>query len=160
MRKTTEKLLLLSSFLMSMHLSAQESVNGSGGEASGSGGTVSYSIGQVVFQTQSGTNYNEVQGVQQPYEISVVTDISRPVEINLVCKVYPNPSTNYLHLEIEEVKEELTYVLYSIDGRVLKNAIITEQLSELSMRDYAPSTYLLEVKQAGKRIQTFKIIKN
>jgi hypothetical protein len=46
-------------------LSAQESVNGSGGDATGTGGTSSYSIGQVVYTTATGTNGSVAQGVQQ-----------------------------------------------------------------------------------------------
>ena len=37
-------------------LKAQETTDASGGEASGSGGTVSYSVGQIVYTTSSGTN--------------------------------------------------------------------------------------------------------
>ncbi len=34
---------------------AQESVNATGGDATGSGGTVAYSVGQVVYTTNTGT---------------------------------------------------------------------------------------------------------
>jgi len=51
-------------------LQAQESVNAAGGNASGSGGTVSYTVGQVVYTTKTGTNGSVAEGVQQAYEIS------------------------------------------------------------------------------------------
>lgn len=50
-------------------LQAQESVNATGGNASGSGGSASYSVGQVVYTTNTGTNGTVAQGVQQPFEI-------------------------------------------------------------------------------------------
>ncbi len=53
-------------------LQAQTSVNATGGNASGSGGSASYSVGQVVYTTHTGTNGSVAQGVQQPFEISVV----------------------------------------------------------------------------------------
>ena len=56
-------------------LQAQTSVNAIGGDATGSGGSVSYSVGQVVYTTNKGTNGSVVEGVQQPYEILVVTAI-------------------------------------------------------------------------------------
>ncbi|MGC8754863.1 MAG: hypothetical protein ACP5QJ_07625, partial [Thermosulfidibacteraceae bacterium] len=56
-------------------LQAQESVNATGGNASGNGGTVAYSVGQVVYTTNTGTNGSVAQGVQQPFEISVVSGI-------------------------------------------------------------------------------------
>ena len=46
---------------------SQESINASGSEATGSGGTVSYSVGQVFYSSQTGTNGNTLsEGVQQP----------------------------------------------------------------------------------------------
>ena len=50
-------------------LQAQESPTAAGGEATGSGGTASYSIGQVVYTTNTGTNGSVAQGVQQPFVI-------------------------------------------------------------------------------------------
>ena len=47
-------------------LQAQESVNATGGDASGSGGSVSYSVGQITYQTHTGINGSVAEGVQQP----------------------------------------------------------------------------------------------
>ncbi|RLD56213.1 MAG: T9SS C-terminal target domain-containing protein, partial [Bacteroidetes bacterium] len=71
-------------FLGLSNLQAQEVIPATGGEASGSGGSASYTVGQVVYTTNTGTNGNSVsQGVQQPYEISVVTGIAEAKDINL-----------------------------------------------------------------------------
>ena len=83
-------------------LQAQTSVNATGGNASGSGGSASYSVGQVVFTTNTGTSGSVVQGIQQPYEISVVTGIEQAKGINLELSVYPNPTTDYLTLEVKD----------------------------------------------------------
>ncbi|MDD2634269.1 MAG: hypothetical protein PHW82_02085 [Bacteroidales bacterium] len=47
-------------------LQAQESVNTTGGNALGSGGSVSYSAGQVIYTNNTGTSGSVAQGVQQP----------------------------------------------------------------------------------------------
>ncbi|MGI6479934.1 MAG: hypothetical protein ACOX0M_10915 [Salinivirgaceae bacterium] len=83
-------------------LQAQTSVNATGGDASGSGGSVSYSVGQVAYQTHTGTSGSVSEGVQQPFEISVVTGIEEAKGINLSVSAYPNPTTDYLTLEVEE----------------------------------------------------------
>lgn len=64
-------------------LQAQTSVNVTGGNASGSGGSASYSVGQFVYQTHTGTSGSVSEGVQQPYEISVVTGLEEAKGINL-----------------------------------------------------------------------------
>jgi zinc transporter ZupT len=56
-----------------MILQAQETIPATGGNVVGSGGSVSHTVGQLLYNTVSGTNGTVAQGVQQPYEISVVT---------------------------------------------------------------------------------------
>lgn len=80
---------------------AQSSVNATGGNASGDGGSASYSVGQVVYTANTGTNGSVAQGVQQPYEISVVTGIEEAHDIKLSVSVYPNPATDYLTLKAD-----------------------------------------------------------
>jgi hypothetical protein len=75
-------------------LHAQESVNTAGGNASGSGGSVSYSVGQIVYTTNTGDNGTVAQGVQQAYEISAVTGIEEANNISLIVSAYPNPTTD------------------------------------------------------------------
>ncbi|WP_228479065.1 hypothetical protein [Flavobacterium soyangense] len=48
---------------------SQESVTASGGNATGTGGSSSYSIGQITYTSQTGSGGNITLGVQQPYEI-------------------------------------------------------------------------------------------
>ena len=75
-------------------LQAQQAVVASGGTATGSG-TVSYSIGQVVYTTNSNSG-SVAQGVQQPYEISVLTGVKDAKDITLEFVVYPNPDDKKL----------------------------------------------------------------
>ncbi|MEN8230679.1 MAG: T9SS C-terminal target domain-containing protein, partial [Bacteroidota bacterium] len=85
-------------------LQAQEAIPATGGNASGSGGSVSYTVGQVTYQTHSGTSGSIAEGVQQPYEIWVVTDIEEAAGINLSVNAYPNPVTDHLILTVEDLK--------------------------------------------------------
>ena len=50
-------------------IQAQQTTVAAGGDASGIGGTFSYSIGQVVYTYIYGSDVLVAQGVQQPYEI-------------------------------------------------------------------------------------------
>lgn len=86
---------------------AQETPIASGGDATGSGGTVSYAVGQIVYATDTATTGSVAKGVQQPFEISVVTGINE-LGITLGVSVYPNPTTTFLHLQIESEKLKLS----------------------------------------------------
>lgn len=142
-------------------LQAQTSTNATGGNASGGGGTVSYSVGQVVYTTNSGVNGSGAHGVQQPFEISIVTGIEEAKEINLLVSAHPNPTTDYLTLGISEFDtSNLSYQLYDMNGRLLQNEKITGNQTRIAMSNLVPATYFVKVLHNQNEIKTFKIIKN
>jgi hypothetical protein len=141
-------------------LQAQESINTTGGDASGSGGSVSYSVGQVAYQTYTGTNGSVAQGVQQPYEFSVLTAIEEAKGINLSVSAYPNPASDFLVLEIKDIElSDLSYRLYNTKGNYIQNEKITGSLTNIDMSNLMPAIYFVKVIQNKKDIKTFKIIK-
>jgi hypothetical protein len=142
-------------------LQAQESINATGGNASGSVGSASYSVGQVAYQTQTDTNGSVAEGVQQPFEISVVSGIEESVGISLTVSAYPNPTTEYLQLNVDsEDLKDLSFQLYDINGKVLKIDKITGNQTSISMSNLLPATYLLRILQGKNEVKTFKVIKN
>ena len=140
---------------------AQEAISATGGNASGSGGSVSYSIGQVAYQTHTGTGGSVTEGVQQPYEILVVTGIEEGLGINLSVLAYPNPTTDFLNLKIENYgNTNLSYQLFEMNGKRLKTEKITGNETSITMNNLVPATYFLKVIEGNKEIKTFRIIKN
>jgi hypothetical protein len=142
-------------------LQAQTSVNATGGSASGSGGSVSYSVGQVVYTTNTGTSGSVAQGVQQPYEISIVMAIEEAKGINLSVTAYPNPTTDYFTLEVKDFElSNLNFQLYDTQGKLIQNENITGNQTSIVMSNLVPATYFVKVIQGNKEVKTFKIIKN
>lgn len=141
-------------------LQAQESINATGGNASGSGGSVSYSVGQVVYQTNTGTSRSVAEGVQQPYEISVVTGIEEAKGISLSVSAYPNPTTDNLTLVVEDFElSSLYFQLFDMNGKLLQNKEITGTRSSIVMTHFVSATYLVKIIQGSKQVKTFNIIK-
>jgi hypothetical protein len=139
-------------------LHAQDSSTASGGDATGAGGTASYSLGQVVYTTNTGTNGSMSQGVQQPYEISTTVGINETA-INLGLSVYPNPTTNYLTLKVED-NSNLSYQLYDLQGKELENKKVVSNPTIVKMEGLPKAIYFLHVTKNNKSVKTFKIIKN
>jgi hypothetical protein len=157
--KLSAMLLLLSGIGLS-GLQAQEAIHATGGDASGSGGSASYSVGQLVYTTNTGTNGSVAQGVQQPYEISVVTAIEDAKEINLSVTAYPNPTAGYLTLSIDGFDiSNLSYQLYDMQGGLLQNEKIAGKQTSIAMSHLMPATYFVKVMDNNKELKTFKIIK-
>ena len=140
---------------------AQEAIPATGGTASGSGGSVSYTLGQVLYTTNTGTTGSVAEGVQQPYEISVVVGIEQAKNIDLICTAYPNPTSDLLTLEVDLAdNENLFFQLYDIMGKLLVGQKIIDIKTTISMANLAPATYFLKVTDHHKVFKTFKIIKN
>lgn len=137
---------------------SQQNTDAAGGNATGAGGSVSYSVGQIDYNYLSGSNGNLNQGLQQPYEI-FTSGVEDPA-IQLGLSVYPNPSTNILYLKIEkdEIKD-LSFQLYDINGKQVLSSIIVNNTTEIIMEHYASSTYFLKVSNSTTDLTTFKIIK-
>lgn len=164
------KQILLSVLLLfglgSTGLRAQESVNSTGGNASGSGGSASYSIGQVFYITNTGSNGSVAEGVQQPYEISVITELEVAKGINLSVSAYPNPATDYLILEVKDFElSNLHFELYDTQGKLLQSEKITGYKTSIVLSNLIPATYFVKVIVstqgiASQEVKTFKIIKN
>lgn len=152
--------LLTFSLLLGSFAQAQESVNTSGGDATGSGGTVAYSIGQVVYTTNTGTTGEVAQGVQHAYEI--YTFGIKETELNISLTVFPNPTANNLTLLISECNnEKWSYQLLDMQGKLLANQQIVAKQTEIDMNNLASATYIVNViNQENKKVQSFKIVKN
>ena len=161
MNQKKNNLFTLAIMGLSFNMYAQDAVPAGGGDASGSGGSASFTVGQVAYTTNNGPNGSSTQGVQQPYEISVVTAVQTGSGIGLFCSVYPNPVTEYIILKVENYKlEGLSFQLYDVGGKLLLNDKIVSKETGLSMGDYSSASYLLKVMDHQNEVKTFKIIKN
>lgn len=152
----------LSVLLLGLGLTAQaqQVTTATGGNASGSGGTVAYSVGQIVYTTNTGTTGSVAQGVQQPYEISIVLGIDNH-SINLELSAYPNPTTDYLTLNVGNAElSTLNFQLYDISGKLIESKKITSTTETIRTENLPTATYFLKVSNNNKEVKTFKIIKN
>ena len=139
---------------------AQQASTATGGDASGSGGTVAYSVGQIVYTTNTGTTGSVAQGVQQPYEISIVLGIEDN-SINLELSAYPNPTTNFLTLNLGKTElSTLNFQLYDISGKLIESRKIISSTETIGMANLPSTTYFLKVSNNNNEVKIFKIIKN
>jgi len=152
--------MLLAGLLWASSAQAQESTNASGGDATGSGGYVAYSIGQVVYTTNTGNSGNVAQGVQHNYEIYSLG--TKETKLNISLNAFPNPTTENLTLQISDYNNvQLSYQLLDIQRKLVISAQIVDQQTQINMNNLPNGTYFVNVvNQENKKVQSFKIIKN
>lgn len=153
-------ILQLSIFFFVGKTYSQENIVSTGGKGSGTGGTSSYSIGQIADLRLQGSGGSGQEGVQQPYEIATLgTDEFK--EINLIMTAFPNPTVDVLNLSITNDKlEDLGYDLFDINGKIVsKTSKIIASETTVNMHGLSQGVYFLRVNSNSKTIKTFKIIK-
>ena len=155
LKKTVTGLILL---LFSMGKSlAQDAVPAAGGNGTGTGGSMSYTVGQVVYTANTGSNGSVSQGVQHAYDI--VNTIEETENISLVM-AYPNPVADALTLRVDE--DDLTgfsYELYNNQGQLVNTNLILNNQTLVAMNELSTSTYFLKVKKNDQVVQSFTIVK-
>ncbi len=159
MRKT---ILLMACCLLGWgaHLFAQQDAVSSGGTASGTGGSVTYTVGEANYINTTSANGTITQGVQQPWEIFLLTGIN---EKNIAADItlFPNPTLNYIILSVTNGNtEDLLYQLFDMNGKKLEEKRLDGTQTNINMADYANAAYFIKVTNSKNESKEFKVIKN
>jgi hypothetical protein len=156
-----KKIVLLIIFiLVFLAVKAQETVPVSGGQATGIGGTISYTIGQLVYTNPSTAAGSLNQGIQQSIEF---VTLSNPelTAVTLKALTYPNPTTDFIILSLKDANlTGLSYTMYDLLGRLVNKGTVATFETKIGMKGLPIGVYILRVQQNNKKMKTFKIIKN
>jgi hypothetical protein len=135
----------------------QSNTVSAGGDAEGSNGSVSYSIGQVFYVAAEGENGNVNQGVQQPYDAEIITGIERK-DIRAV--IYPNPTLGQIQLQFDS-DSYANYRAELIDatGRLIIDQNQLASSNTFSLEMASSGIYTLLVYQNNKLVKSFRVVK-
>ena len=131
---------------------SQANITSSGGDASGLGGSASFSVGQIDYSNQTNASHNYHEGVQQPFEFFELLSIE---ESDLEINIYPTPSSDVIHILLYESEVKLS--LYDLNGKMLVEKSFSSQTS-ISLVEYPAAEYLLQIESSGQQ-SSYKIIK-
>ena len=157
MRKFTTIVVFFCVFQLSY---AQETIPISGGEALGSGGSASYTVGQLVYTNPTNALGSLQQGIQQSIEF---VTLSNPelTAVTLKAVTYPNPTTDFIILALTDANlRGVSYEMVDLLGRFVNKGTIAFFETKIGMKSVPIGVYILRVLQNNKELKTFKIIKN
>jgi hypothetical protein len=150
--------LTIATAFLCVSLYSQSNTVSAGGDAEGDNGSISYSIGQVVYTSAQGSNGNVNQGVQQPYDVGVVTGIE---EAGINLSVFPNPTAGMLTLNVAgEDASLLSYQLFDGSGRLIDSNNKLNSTTTISLETYATGVYTLSVSRNNKQVKSFRVVRN
>ena len=152
--------LIMVLFCATQLVNAQETISVSAFETIGSGGTVSYTIGQLVYINPTTAAGSLNQGIQQSIEF---VTLSNPelTAVTLKAVTYPNPTTDFIILALTDADlRGVSYTMYDLLGRFVNKGTVTTFETKIGMKSLPIGVYILRVQQNNKALKTFKIIKN
>jgi hypothetical protein len=159
MNKTT-LILILFLLLLSNFNNAQEVISSSGSSFNNSTNQLSWTLGETITETFVTDQSILTQGFQQSkLTVTAINQISVK-DINL--KVYPNPVSEQLNVEVGEIEtfSKIYLSLFDINGKLLIQKKMEKSVETIDMLYLIPGSYLLTVCfESDKLLQTFKVIK-
>ncbi len=160
MKKALNVLFILFLFFRFFDVLCQASSLTTGNNIKNSEGSLSYSIGQVFYSDISDESLSMNQGLQQPFEFFIISNINDDNKINLRFSVYPNPSNDICILDIGDYNvENLHYQLFNLNGILLQKDKIVNNETIFDLAKLNSDTYLLIIYELENELKTFKIIK-
>ena len=155
-----KKLNLTLFFVCVLQLSySQETVPSTGGDATGTGGTSSFTVGQVFYSSNTSSTGSVSQGIQQAFEIQTLSNPGL-LTVQLTSVTYPNPTTDFIVLKITDTTlENLQYTLFDLNGKTIASKPIRTSSTEIAMKNLSVGMYLLKLTKKNKPLKTFKVIK-
>lgn len=134
-------------------------LNSTGGNLQNNDGSISFSVGQVFFHYLNNSQTTVLAGVQQPKISNVFLGLEKP-EYKVSILAYPNPLTDFLTLEIKDLNQyNLTYTIFDQNGSRLKHEDIKTEKTRIEFQKFQTAAYFVTIRNMGKLIKTFKILK-
>ena len=160
MKKLIKSSLLFLLFAMGYQGVAQtterEVISSSGDFFSNGSGQISVTIGEPITETFVGSNNSLTQGYQQS---KITVSGLNEVDMDYEMSVFPNPTTESITLQIDEIKEGLSFHIMGIEGKFVTEQIITSTSTKIDASQLSRGIYVLKVLEKGRLIKSFKIMK-
>ena len=121
-------------------------IGGAGGSFSTANAIIDMTVGEVVIET-----FNNNTILSQGFHQGIIKVETVVTEITETVKVYPNPTTSILTIELESTgNAEL--ILVDVNGKiVLQDRMVNQQQKELDLNQISQGNYFLKLIKDNKK---------
>jgi hypothetical protein len=146
-------LVILTGTVFNTNAKAQELnvIAGSGTYTETSGGSVAWTLGEVVTATLVYPNHAVTQGFHQSDLIVVGIETYNELDIS----VYPNPTRDFINITSSE---NARMTIYDIQGKLIDNMDVTSTTSQIDVSYLSRGTYTLVFEANGALAKKMKIV--
>jgi hypothetical protein len=144
---------------LSISLCAQTGTVVCGNLATDNVSEITFSVGQIDFESTSDQEFTISQGLQQPFEISeVVSTIDHKIETKWL--VFPNPAYDYINITNESNSTQpLKIEIFDLQGKKIHHLLMSEKTTQIQVSNYNTGTYILNISDETPFLKSYKIIK-
>ena len=140
---------------------AQQGPVAAGTSTAGAGGSISYSIGQIDYIAPTGSGGNSNEGLQQPYELFIVSTSVKEIDNSVSVTMFPNPVSNFVSIDFKNSKfQDYSYQLTDANGKLISENKITEAQSKINVAELNSGIYFILISNSSSPIKTYKLIKH
>ncbi len=133
-------------------------ISTAGSHDDSSGGTLSWSVGELAITTLEGDEHMITQGFHQG-SLDIETTY-KMADTDYELHTYPNPARDYVTIEVNhDSYEHLHFTLLDIHGSKLKGDHLKGYTTRLSVQSLNSGIYFLNIADQNTIIQTFRITK-
>ncbi|MGC9343330.1 MAG: T9SS type A sorting domain-containing protein [Bacteroidales bacterium] len=158
-----KKLVILLSLMLifsSAEVVAQQTMSSAFDNLSSTSGSVSYTVGQMLFTDLNNLDFQIYQAINIPIE-TFQKNNTGIVKKETSFYAFPNPCTDFVILKFNSIEStDLIYQLFDINGNLKKQGAITWNETQIELIDLPPSLYLVRILENQKEIENIKFIKN
>jgi len=154
---------LMASFVLSGQSISSYVVASAGESVEKDGVSISWTLGELAIETIEDSEGSVIltQGFQQGY--FEITSVGEPLSNNFVIKIYPNPASEYVLVDLQSDQVKSAVVeMYDLQGKLVYNNKYDamEGPNRIELSGLNSSQYILRVvDSSGKVLQTFKLVK-
>lgn len=143
--------------LSNITLNAQEVISTQGESYESESFTIDFTIGETIIETIDSDSYKLTQGFHQG---NLIVESIEENKSGFSITLFPNPVLFQLNLSFEEYKENYTYQIIDINGKILLLQSISSALTTIDVDNIASGIYFLNINDENHEIiESFKVIK-
>ena len=133
----------------------QDVISTQGDSYSNANGSLDFTIGEIVINTETDGSNVITQGFHQTNWNFLGVDDHAP---NYDAIVYPNPTPDVLKIRASAF-ENVTYTLYDAQGKLILQDVLTAIETSVQVSELTQGAYTLILNNETQNLKTFKLIK-
>ena len=89
--------------------------------------------------------------------LSIIDITNKSIDV----KIYPNPFSENVFVKFSEntIENNFAFKIFEQNGRIIIQGDLKNSTNVLNLQNLTTGSYILEINQSGKTINTYKLIK-